>query len=117
MGPSLRGMDAQRGTGLYAAVSQRSVGCAPLPLGWERDRGRKAYRERRCTSGVARAAGADQRYNLMITLTRGGQGDRYLGGMLLMVVADGQVQALQQLTQPRRRQRAQVLTVQRQGRQ
>ncbi len=44
----------------------------------------------------------------MIALARGGQGDLYLGSMLLMVVADGQVQALQQLAQPLGGQRAQV---------
>jgi hypothetical protein len=53
----------------------------------------------------------------MITLARGGQGDLYLGGMFLMAVADGQVQALQQLAQPLRGQGAQVVAVQRQGRQ
>jgi hypothetical protein len=36
----------------------------------------------------------------MITLARRGQGDLYLHRVLLVVIADHQVQALQQLAQP-----------------
>ncbi len=64
--------------------------------------------------GLLRAAGADQRYNLMIALAQRGQGDLYLDRMLLVVIADRQVQALQQLAQPLGGQRAQVVAVQRQ---
>jgi hypothetical protein len=50
----------------------------------------------------------------MITLAQRGQGDLYLDRMLLVVIADRQVQALQQLAQPLGGQSAQVVAVQRQ---
>jgi hypothetical protein len=52
----------------------------------------------------------------MITPAHGGQGDLYLGNMLLMVVADDQVQALQQRTQPLGGQGAKVALVDRERR-
>jgi hypothetical protein len=43
-------------------------------LGRQRDLRRQTYGVCRCTAGLVPAAGADQRYNLMITLARGGPG-------------------------------------------